>query len=55
MSTGRSFGKRFSRFLIFVLLTVVTIGFYPIYFYVSRTEEQNQLLDNILQELQRRE
>ena len=40
----RSFPARLASFLIFVLLTIVTIGLYPLYFAVTRLEEQNQLL-----------
>ena len=55
MYRGRGFVNRIIRFLIFVLLTFVTIGIYPAYFMVSRMEERNELLDNILQELRQKE
>ena len=35
---------RFGNFLIFLVLTIVTIGIYPIYFAVTRMEEQTTLL-----------
>ena len=46
----RSFGARLVSFL---LLSVVTLGVYPVYFAVTRTEERNQLLAGILDELKR--
>ena len=46
----RSFPARLASFLVFVLLTIVTIGLYPLYFAVTRLEEQNQLLEAILDE-----
>ena len=35
---------RLGNFVIFLLLTVITLGLYPFYFYVTRTQEQNDLL-----------
>lgn len=43
--------QRLGNFLIFVLLCIVTVGIYPLYFYVTRTQEQNELLAEILAEL----
>ena len=36
--------QRLGNFVIFVLLCIVTLGFYPIYFYVTRTQENSELL-----------
>ena len=46
--------QRLGNFLIFVLLCVITLGIYPVYFYVTRTQEQNELLAEMLNELQKR-
>ena len=54
MATERSAGQRIGHFLLFLLLAIVTLGLYPLYFWVSRTEEQNMLLAEILAELKRR-
>ena len=35
---------RFGNFFVFLALTLVTIGIYPLYFFVSRVEEQNTYL-----------
>ena len=43
--------KRIGSFIIFALLTFITIGIYPIYFYFTRTKERNELLAEILAEL----
>ena len=51
MSESRGVGDRLVHFPIFVLLTIVTVGLYPFYFRVSRLEEQNVLLGEILAEL----
>ena len=53
MPSERSVGTRLGQFLLFILLTIVTIGLYPFYFWVSRMEETNRLLDDILVELRR--
>jgi len=36
--------QRLGNFVIFVLLCIVTLGLYPIYFYVTRTQENSELL-----------
>jgi hypothetical protein len=46
--------QRLGNFLIFVLLCIVTLGIYPLYFYVTRTQEQNELLEKILVEMQKK-
>ena len=40
--------KRLGDFIIFVVLSVITFGFYPIYFWVTLTKERNDLLAEIL-------
>ena len=47
----RSIGNRLGNFVIFVVLAIVTIGLYPLYFWVTRVEEQNALLGEILSEI----
>ena len=46
---------RFVGFIIFLALTVVTFGFYPLYFWVTRIEEQTQLLRVIARSQSRQE
>ena len=53
MPSERNVGNRIGYFLLFILLSIVTIGLYPIYFWVSRIDETNRLLDDILVELRR--
>ena len=36
--------QRLGNFVIFVLLCILTLGLYPIYFYVTRTQENSELL-----------
>ena len=43
--------KRLGNFVIFVVLTIITFGLYPFYFYMTRVQEQNELLRDILVEL----
>ena len=45
---ARAMAKRLGDFIIFVVLSVITLGFYPIYFWVTRTKERNDLLAEIL-------
>ena len=42
-----SFPERLGHFVLFVVLTVVTLGVYPLYFMVSTTRENNQVLKEI--------
>ena len=35
---------RFVYFLLFILLTIITIGIYPIYFAITMTKQRNELL-----------
>ncbi len=53
MPSERSVGTRLGQFLLFILLSIITIGLYPLCFWVSRMEETNKLLDDILVELRR--
>lgn len=38
---------RIGNFLIFVVLSFITLGLYPIYFFVSRQQESVELLKEI--------
>lgn len=42
------------HFIRFLLLSLITFGIYPLYFYVTRQEETNELLKEMLIELRRR-
>ena len=42
-----NFSQKFGSFLLFLLLTIVTVGIYPLWFYVVRQEEINELLKQI--------
>ena len=42
------------HFIRFLLLSLITFGTYPLYFYVTRQEETNELLKEIRDELRRR-
>ena len=44
---------RLGNFLIFVVLTIITIGLYPLFFFVTRQQETVELLKDIKEELQR--
>ena len=41
------------HFIRFLLLSLITFGIYPLYFYVTRQEETNELLKEIRDELRR--
>lgn len=43
--------KRLGNFIIFLLLTAITVGLYPLYFMVTMTKERNELLAEISQKL----
>ena len=45
---------RLGNFLIFVVLTIITIGLYPLFFFVTRQQETVELLKDIKEELNRR-
>lgn len=42
-----SFGQRLLSFLVFLLLTVCTLGTYPLYFYITTKREEIALLRQI--------
>ena len=44
---------RLGNFLIFVVLTIITIGLYPLFFFVTRQQETVELLKDIKEELKR--
>jgi hypothetical protein len=45
-----NFTERLGFFVLFLILTIITIGFYPIYFYVTQMKTQTMLLGQILNE-----
>tara|TARA_S200000501_G_C20825512_1_gene744752 strand:- start:1028 stop:1162 length:135 start_codon:yes stop_codon:yes gene_type:complete len=42
------------HFIKFLLLSVITFGIYPLYFYVTRQERTNELLEEILEKLKKK-
>ena len=44
---------RLGNFLIFVVLTIITIGLYPLFFFVTRQQETVELLKDIKKELKK--
>ena len=46
---------RLGNFIIFLILTIITLGFYPLYFFVTRQQESTELLKEIRDELQKRD
>ena len=44
---------RLGNFLIFVVLTIITIGLYPLFFFVTRQQETVELLKDIKEELKK--
>lgn len=44
---------RLGNFIIFLILTVITLGIYPLYFFVTRQQETIELLKEIRDELKR--
>ena len=44
---------RLGNFLIFIVLTIITIGLYPLFFFVTRQQETVELLKDIKEELKR--
>ena len=44
---------RLGNFLIFVVLTIITIGLYPLFFFVTRQQETVELLKDIKGELKK--
>jgi uncharacterized membrane protein YjgN (DUF898 family) len=43
--------ERIGNFVVFLVLTLITLGIYPLYFYVTRTQENISLLTDIKNEL----
>lgn len=44
---------RLGNFVIFLILTVITLGIYPLYFFVTRQQENTELLKEIRDELKK--
>ena len=44
---------RLGNFLIFVVLTIITIGLYPLFFFVTRQQETVELLKEINEKLKK--
>ena len=44
---------RLGNFLIFIVLTIITIGLYPLFFFVTRQQETVELLKEINEELKK--
>ena len=40
---------RIGNFIIFLILSLVTLGIYPLYFFVTRQQENTELLKEILE------
>ena len=45
--------NRIGNFIIFLILTVLTLGIYPFYFHVTRQQETIDVLNEIKEELKR--
>ena len=39
--------ERFGQFMLFLVLTIITVGIYPLYFAVYQSKERNALLMEI--------
>mgnify|MGYP001312968939 FL=1 len=44
---------RLGNFIIFLILTVITLGIYPLYFFVTRQQENTDWLKEIRDELKK--
>ena len=44
---------RLGNFIFFLILTAITQGIYPLYFFVTRQQENTELLKEIRDELQK--
>ena len=42
-----TFAEKIRHFILFIVLTVVTLGLYPLYFMITTTRENNVLLRDI--------
>ena len=45
--------ERLGNFLLFLVLSLITLGLYPLYFFVTRQQETVSLLEEIRDELKR--
>ena len=45
--------KRLEAFVIFIFLTLITLGLYPIFFWITRQQETIELLSEINQEVKK--
>ena len=45
--------KRLEAFIIFIFLTIITLGLYPIFFWITRQQETIDLLSEINQEVKK--
>ncbi len=45
--------SRISNFVIFLFLTLITFGIYPLYFFITRQQETIDVLNEIRKELKR--
>ena len=45
---------RFGNFIILLILTIITFGIYPLFFFVTRQQENTELLIEIRDELKKR-
>jgi NADH:ubiquinone oxidoreductase subunit 4 (subunit M) len=46
---------RRGNFIIFLILCILTLGIYPLYFFVTRQQENTELFKEIRDELQKRD
>ena len=46
--------SRLGNFISFLILTVITLGIYPLYFFVTRQQENTELLKEIIDALQQK-
>ena len=44
---------RIGNFIIFLILSLVTLGIYPLYFFVTRQQENTELLKEIRDEIKK--
>ena len=44
---------RLGNFIIFIFFTIITLGLYPLFFFVSRQQEMVEVLKEIKEELQK--
>ncbi len=44
---------RLGNFIIFIFFTIITLGLYPLFFFVSRQQETVELLKAIKEELRK--